>query len=85
MIYEIIVYELWILDFTVVSIRRRIGKLYICEIVNPQCKGCRVGRWKDGKLRSALQNMHNCTAKYRKGKFNALCKLAETCGSVKVV
>ena len=42
MIYEIIVHKLRILDFTVVSIRRRIGKLYICEIVNPQCKGCRV-------------------------------------------
>ena len=55
MIYEIIVYELWILDFTVVSIRRRIGKLYICEIVNPQCKGCRVGRgWETAQ----------CSAKY---------------------
>ena len=55
MIYEIIVYELWILDFTVVSIRRRIGKLYICEIVNPQCKGCRVGRgWETAQ----------CPAKY---------------------
>ena len=67
MIYEIIVYELWILDFTVVSIRRRIGKLYICEIVNPQCKGCRVGRM-DGKLRSvckicttALKGKVQCT------------------------
>ena len=83
MIYEIIVYELWILDFTVVSIRRRIGKLYICEIVNPQCKGCRVGRgWETAQ----------CPAKYAQHALQGIerespihCVLAETCGSVKVV
>ena len=73
MIYEIIVYELWILDFTVVSIRRRIGKLYICEIVNPQCKGCRVDGMRMGNCAVLCKICTTCTARYRKGKSNTLC------------